>query len=224
MEAKKNPKHDLERKHGLFFFIGLMISLTFTISAFELRTERTIVKEGPVVVDPWDEEDVIATIHEPPKPPPAPKIVQPVIIESKVEVEEIEEVLIDPMEIEEYEPPIIEELEPEPDPDIIWTGPIESNAAPVGGLAEFYKFLGSAIKYPRAARNNQVEGKVYVQFVVGKDGSLSEIEVVKGIGFGCDDESMRVMQLAPKWIPGKQRGKPVRVRMIVPINFKLGRH
>lgn len=221
MEAKKNPKHDLERKHSLFFIIGLMISLTLTISAFEWRTERTIVKDAPVVVDPWDEEDIIATIHEPPKPPPAPKVVQPIIIESKVEVEEIKEILIDPEEIEIYEPPVIEELPEEPMEDKLWVGIVESMPEPVGGLAEFYKFLGQEIKYPRAAKNNNVQGMVFVQFVVGQDGSLSEIEVVKGIGFGCDDESLRVMKLAPRWISGKQRGKPVRVRMIVPISFKL---
>ncbi|MEQ9301559.1 MAG: energy transducer TonB [Cyclobacteriaceae bacterium] len=222
MEAKKNPKHDLERKHSLFFFIGLMISLTLTISAFEWRTEHTIVKDSPMVVDPWDEEDIIATIHEPPKPPPAPKVVQPIIIESKVEVEEIKEILIYPVEIEIYEPPVIEELPEEPMEDQLWIGIVESMPEPVGGFSEFYKFLGSEIKYPRAAKNNNVQGKVFVQFVVSKDGSLSEIEVVKGIGFGCDDESLRVMKLAPKWTPGKQRGKPVRVRMIVPISFKLG--
>ncbi len=222
MEAKKNPKHDLERKHSLFFFIGLMISLTCTITAFEWRTERTIVKDKFLTVCQFPEDEIIATIHEPPKPPPAPKIVQPIIIESKVEVEKVKEILLDPIEVEEYVPPVIEDLPDEIVEDKIWEGLVESQPEPVGGFAEFYKFLASEIKYPRTARNNQIEGKVYVQFVVGKDGSLSEIEVVKGIGFGCDNESLRVMKMAPKWTPGKQRGKPVRVRMIVPINFKLG--
>lgn len=220
MEAKKNPKHDLDRKQSLFFFIGLMISLTCTITAFEWRTERTIVNQDYITSCDFEVDQIIATRHEEPKPPP-PKVVLPIIIESKVEVEEIDDILIDPIEIDEYEPPVIEDLKEEKvEENTIWTI-VESNPEPVGGLAEFYKFLGQEVKYPRAAKNNNVQGKVFVQFVVGKDGSLSEIEVIKGIGYGCDDESLRVMKNAPKWIPGKQRGKPVRVRMIVPISFKL---
>ena len=72
------------------------------------------------------------------------------------------------------------------------------------------------------ARRNHIQGKVFLQFIVDTDGSLSDIKVVKGIGFGCDQESLRVMKLAPKWNPGKQRGKPVKVRMMVPISFALG--
>jgi protein TonB len=67
-----------------------------------------------------------------------------------------------------------------------------------------------------------VEGKVFVQFVVDKDGTLTDIKAVKGIGAGCDEEAVRVLKAAPKWKPGKQRGRPVKVRMILPITFKLG--
>ena len=222
MEAKKNPKHDLERKHGLFFFIGLMISLTFTITAFEWRTEKTIVKDTPMIIDPWKEEPIIATRHEEPKPPPPPKIVQPVIIESEEEVEEVKDILIDAVEVAAYEPPIIEELPEEPEEDMVWTGIVESMPEPVGGFSEFYSFLGKHLKYPKLARRYKVDGKVFVQFIVDKDGSLKEIEVLKGIGYGCDKESIRVMSVAPKWKPGKQRGRPVKVRMVVPISFKLG--
>ncbi len=222
MEAKKNPKHDLERKQGLFFFIGLMISLIFTITAFEWRTERTIVDQGHVISCELPMDEIIATIHEIPKPPPPPKIVQPIIKESEEEVEEIKDILIDAVEVEEYEPPAIEELPEDPEEDMVWTGIVESMPEPIGGFGEFYAFLGKHISYPKVARRNHVEGKVFVQFIVDKDGILSDIEVVKGIGYGCDEESVRVMTIAPKWKPGKQRGKPVKVRMIIPISFKLG--
>ncbi|MEM8895344.1 MAG: energy transducer TonB, partial [Bacteroidota bacterium] len=119
MEAKKNPKHDLERKHGLFFFIGLMISLTFTITAFEWRTEKTIVKDRHLVVCEFPEDMIIATRHEEPKPPPPPKIVQPIIVESEEEVQEPEEILLDPVEIDDYVPPAIEELPEEPKEDMV---------------------------------------------------------------------------------------------------------
>jgi protein TonB len=68
----------------------------------------------------------------------------------------------------------------------------------------------------------QVEGRVFLQFVVNKDGSLTDIKVVKGIGAGCDEEAIRVLKSAPRWSPGKQRGVPVRQRMVLPLTFKLG--
>ena len=90
-----------------------------------------------------------------------------------------------------------------------------------GGIIEFYKFVGKHLKYPAQARRMGIEGKVYVHFVVSKDGSLSDIKVVKGIGAGCDEEVLRIINMSPKWNPGKQRGNPVRVRMMMPITFKL---
>ena len=78
------------------------------------------------------------------------------------------------------------------------------------------------MEYPAQARRMGVEGKVFVQFVVDKDGSLTDVKAVKGIGAGCDEEAVEIVKSAPKWKPGKQRGKAVRVRMIIPITFRLG--
>jgi protein TonB len=96
---------------------------------------------------------------------------------------------------------------------------VEEAAAPIGGINSFYQYLKDNVRYPAVARRTGVEGKVLVQFVVGKDGSISEVKVLRGIGAGCDEEAVRVMQKAPNWTPGKQRGKPVRQRCIVPIVF-----
>ncbi|XOV94151.1 MAG: TonB family protein [Bacteroidota bacterium] len=90
-----------------------------------------------------------------------------------------------------------------------------------GGLEMFYKYLAKEMQYPAEARSNGIEGRVYVQFVVDKDGSVTNVEPVKGIGFGCDEEAMRVVQSAGKFNPGKQQGMPVRVRLVLPIIFKL---
>ena len=90
-----------------------------------------------------------------------------------------------------------------------------------GGLSEFYKFVGSKLKYPAQARRIGIEGKVFVQFVVDKDGSMSDIKVVKGIGAGCDEEVLRILGMCPPWNPGLQGARPVRVRMILPVTFKL---
>jgi periplasmic protein TonB len=98
---------------------------------------------------------------------------------------------------------------------------VEEMPFPKQGYDEFYKFLSNEIKYPSEAREQGISGKVYVQFVVNKDGSLSNIEVVKGIGGGCDEEAARALSKSTKWTPGSQRGREVSVRMILPINFKL---
>lgn len=92
-----------------------------------------------------------------------------------------------------------------------------------GGLDAFHKYIMNEIKYPRQAREAGVEGRVDVQFVVGKDGSLSDVRAIKGIGAGCDAEAVRVLQNAPSFKPGTQNGKPVFVRMVVPIVFKLNK-
>ena len=99
---------------------------------------------------------------------------------------------------------------------------VEDQPEPQGGMQAFYEYVGKNLKYPSQARRMGIEGKVFVQFVVNTDGTLTDVQAIKGIGAGCDDEAVRVVKTAPKWKPGKQRGKPVRVRMVLPITFKLG--
>ena len=97
---------------------------------------------------------------------------------------------------------------------------IEETATPVGGFPDFYKFVFKNLKYPQEAKRKGIEGKVYVQFIIQMDGSISDIKVIHSLGFGCDEEAIRIMSIAPKWIPGKQRGNPVRQRYTLPIIFR----
>lgn len=90
-----------------------------------------------------------------------------------------------------------------------------------GGMEAFYNFVSQEIEYPIAARENGVEGRVIVQFVVGRDGAVSNVEAIKGIGYGCDEEAVRVIQKVADFKPGSQRGRTVRVRMDMPIIFKI---
>jgi|SRR5688572_19776285 len=90
-----------------------------------------------------------------------------------------------------------------------------------GGEEAMYSFIQKNVKYPSMAKETGIQGKVYVQFVIRKDGSVTNIEVIKGIGGGCDEEAIRVVKLFPKWKPGEQGGKPVDVRMRLPFSFKL---
>ena len=98
---------------------------------------------------------------------------------------------------------------------------VEVQPSFMGGNSEMYKFLGKNLKYPTAAQRANIQGKVFLSFIVEKDGSITDIETMKGIGFGCDEEAMRVVKLMPKWIAGKQNGRNVRVKFTIPVFFKL---
>lgn len=108
----------------------------------------------------------------------------------------------------------------EEDPNKIFTA-VEKEPGFAGGIEKFYSYLQKNIHYPAIAKENNVQGKVFVTFVVEKDGSLTDIKVVRGIGSGCDEEAKRVLANSPKWTPGIQNGRPVRVQYTMPINFAL---
>jgi protein TonB len=224
MEAKKNPKADLNKKTTLFLNIGLVISLSLVIMAFEWKfyDEGELMDLGQVS-DEFEDVMEIPPTEQP--PPPPPKIQQPEIIEVPDEEEIEEEIEVD-LDVEITEETVVEEIvfdEPveEEVAEEIFTI-VEDQPTPKGGMAAFYEYIGKKLKYPAQARRMGIEGKVFVEFVVDKDGTITDVKAIKGIGAGCDEEAKRVIQNAPKWNPGKQRGRPVKVRMILPITFKLG--
>lgn len=98
---------------------------------------------------------------------------------------------------------------------------VEMKPSFVGGDKEMYKFLSQNLKYPSAAQRANIQGKVFLKFIVEKDGSITGVETMKGIGFGCDEEAARVVKLMPKWIAGKQNGRNVRVFFTIPVFFRL---
>lgn len=89
------------------------------------------------------------------------------------------------------------------------------------GIPAFYDYLVRSLKYPSEAKKNNVEGRVFVEFTIQKDGSIANVKAIRGIGSGCDEEAVRIVRGSPKWIPGKQRGQPVNQKMVLPINFSL---
>ncbi|WP_422361331.1 energy transducer TonB [Reichenbachiella sp.] len=222
MELRKNPKIDLERKRSVFFNIGLAISLMLVVSAFEWRFQEDAICVLPEPESAFDDLiDIPATVIPPPPPPVKQPILVPVPNEDQIE-EEVE-VIIDAEfeETEVIEDPIFEEPLPTEEPDEIFDI-VETQPEPMGGLSAFYQHVAKQMKYPNQARRMGIEGKVYVQFVIDKSGKLTNVHAIKGIGAGCDEEAVRVIKNAPDWSPGKQRGRPVKVRMILPITFKLG--
>jgi protein TonB len=137
-----------------------------------------------------------------------------------VEIDDIPYTL-DQLEIADI--PVVTDIFEAPPEEVVEQPLVIAETMPsfIGGYEEFYRFVGKNLKYPAQARRIGVEGKVYVNFVVDRDGSLSDINIARGIGAGCDEEVMRIIKMSPKWNPGLQRGNPVRVRMMMPITFRL---
>jgi len=225
MEEKKSPKANLENKKLMFMQIGMIISLLIAWMAFEHKSydKREIdpsLLNREVVVD---EEMVEITKQEEQKPQPVemPKqTTQLEIVEDDVEVEDIEiNAEVDQQEvIEEYVPVEVEEEEVV-EQEIFQI--VEEMPTYPGGEGKLMEYVAKNIKYPQIARETGIQGRVFVGFVVEPDGSVSNVKVLRGIGGGCDEEAMRVVKSMPKWKPGKQRGKAVRVSYMLPVNFKL---
>lgn len=223
METKKNPNADLEKHRNLILGFSFIISLSLIITAFEWKSYGDyMVDLGGPATNTFDE--LMEVLPEKKLEPPKPVEIVPKLIEVKDDEKIDKEVTIDiDPDISKELPPITFKIAPEPEekePD--YFDVVESPAEPEGGLVAFYKYVSKNIKYPPQARRMAVEGKVFVQFVINKDGTLTDIRVIKGIGAGCDEEAVKVIESAPRWKPGKQRGVPVRQRMVLPITFKLG--
>ncbi len=224
MEPKKTVRADLIRKSFLFFNIGLVTSLSLTIAAFSFKTKITDHKSDLTNAHTFVDELVDVPVTE--QRPPQPKLEQPQIVEVPDE-KIIEEKIIIDMDMETTETDVSSVLDPvtieieEEDPNTVFTI-VEESAMPKGGMDAFYAYIAKTMLYPNQARRMQIEGKVYVEFVVEKDGSITGVRTLKGIGAGCDEEAVRVISGAPKWTPAKQRGRTVRQKMVLPVNFRMG--
>jgi protein TonB len=222
MELKKNPEVDLEKKKGMFFFIGLAFSLGLMLVAIEWKTfEQSLVDLGQVEIQIEEEEMIPITQQQPPPPPPPPPPQQIVeIVEDDEEIEEELEIesteVTEDTQVEIMEMPE-EEVEEEPEVFLI----VEDPPSFPGGEAKMFEYLGKNLKYPPMAKDAGIQGIVYVTFVVLEDGDVTDVKVLRGIGGGCDEEAIRVVKNMPKWKPGKQRGKAVRVQFNLPIRFTL---
>ena len=227
MEIKKSPKADLESKKLTFTLIGLVVSLFIIWRVFEYKSyDKQTFDDLQRTVEVIEEEMVEITKQEQPKvqpPQPKPQVTQIQIVEDDVEVEDDIDINaeVDQNEvIEEYEftPPEIEEEEIV-EAEIFKV--VEEMPEFPGGAAKMMEYIQKNIKYPMMARESDIQGRVFVNFVVEPNGEISNVEVLRGIGGGCDEEAVRVVKSMPNWKPGKQRGSAVRCAFTVPIIFKL---
>jgi protein TonB len=229
----------LRRKYQKYTLISLIIGIfligatvAYPVLAAYLNKSRIIKENTTVGAEMLDipKEDLPPP---PPPPPPPPDVVQQQrFVAPKVTTDSVETTMVtqddlstkvnteapaeENIEVQEVKTQVIEQEAPKE----IFTV-VEENPGYPGGDEARIKFLMENMKYPEEAKELGVQGKVFVTFVVEIDGSISNVRVLRGIGSGCDDEAVRVVKSMPKWIPGKQRGVPVRVQFNLPINFKL---
>lgn len=228
MEVKKSPKADLENKRNLFLMVGLVIALGLVLAAFEYKTAPKKTETlGQVQMQEVEEEIIPITREQevqPPPPPPPPQVVEVLnIVDDDVEIED--ELMIEETDVTEDMvidvAPVISTQEEEEEEDTQVFFIVEDMPEFPGGELALRQYIANAIKYPVIAQENGIQGRVYVTFVVNTDGSVSDARIARGVDPSLDKEALRVINSLPKWKPGKQRGKPVRVSYTVPINFVL---
>lgn len=225
MELKKNSKANLDKSRSIFFLIGMLISLALVFFAFNYATETSPIKDLGRIDEAYIDDDIVPIVRpekiEEIKPPtPKPDIVELAIVEddkvikNEVEVfnseskedDKIEFVQITPKQEEEEETILIFASTPPSFP---------------GGDLGLHKFISSKVRYPNAAREAGIEGKIYVRFCVTKSGKVEKISIIRGVDPLLDKEALRVVNLLPNWTPGENNGKKVSVWYTLPISFNL---
>ena len=225
MQLKKSPKASLEDKKLTYVLMGLVLVLSICYVAFEW-TEKEVTKYEVTDTEFFFEEeiDIQQTTQETPPPPPPPAVQEVEVlnvVEDDVETETIEINTEDDKDVEVVIAPPVEAPVEEEEEEVIFVV-VESMPEFPGGQQALFKYLAENVKYPVIAQENGIQGRVICQFVVNKDGSIVDVVAVRSSGEpALDKEAIRVIQSMPKWKPGKQRGKPVRVKYTVPVNFRL---
>jgi len=247
---KNYGAYELRKQNGWNTSKALIIGITAFVFAISLPTIINIiagfipkkedkVKIVPVVLQPPPPVNK----QKPPPPPPEPP-------KPKIDQVKFPPPVVKPDNEVKEQPPTVKELEVadpgqknqkgDPNADIVINTPVgngdekavtedentifnavEQEPTPAGGIGKFYEYLAKNIRYPAVAKENNIQGKVFLTFVVEKDGAITDVKVLRGLGSGCDEEAMRVLRAAPKWKPGIQNGRPVRVQYQVPISFAL---
>ena len=226
MQIKKSPKADLQNQKGLFLEIGLIISLLITIGAFlyapkEYRIEQVDLNYGPI------EEEITEITRNEQKPPEAPKKVEIKVLNDILDIVTNDTKITTEISFDEFEEGMeiettvveVEEEEIEEDQPFI---KVEKMPTFMGGdLNTFRKWVQERIKYPQIAQENGITGRVVLSFVVEKDGSLTNIQVLQSPDRSLGEEASRVLATSPKWEPGQQSSQKVRVKYTLPVMFQI---
>lgn len=243
MQIKKSSSASLENQKAIYVLMGFVFVLSLCYVALEW-TQHEVTKYEQADMDFLIEEemDIQQTVQDntppPPPPPEAPEVVQDVeninVVENDVETEsfdfssedngddiKIEEAPIVTEVKDEVKEVVKEEKKDEVDEDVVFKI-VESKPEFPGGDQALFKYLSENVRYPAVALESGIQGRVICQFTVNKDGSICDVEVLRSAGdASLDKEAIRVIKSMPKWTPGKQRGKPVRVSYTLPVSFKI---
>ena len=225
MELKKNPKVDLRRYSGMFLEVGFVVALCAVLGAFSYTVHEKNTAGFGELEDVVAEEEIIPITRQqeitPPPPPEVPKIAEVInLVDDDVEIDDeldIEDVEADQDTQVEIVAMAEEEEEEEEQIFVI----VENMPEFPGGDLALRKYIAENVKYPEIAKENGLSGKVFVQFVINQRGEVENVKIARGIDPALDKEAIRVVQSLPKFKPGSQRGKPVKVNYTVPINFQL---
>ncbi|MBQ2171152.1 MAG: energy transducer TonB [Paludibacteraceae bacterium] len=238
MQIKKSEKASLEGDKLIYALMGFVFVLSLCYVALEwTKTEVTKYEQADQDFQIEEELDIQQTTQEmtpPPPPPPAPEVVQEVevlnVVEDDVKTESIEfsaednNTVVEIVEVKEEvkeEVKVEEDKREEVEENVVFKV-VETMPSFPGGDAALMKFISDNVRYPAIAQENGIQGRAICQFTVEKDGSISDIQIVRSAGDETlDKEAKRVIKSMPKWSPGKQRGKAVRVSYTIPINFRL---
>ena len=230
MEVKKSSRADFEKDKSINFLMGLVIGFAILFVGFEWGekdVEISLVSGISAVVE---EEEIEATEQqeEPPPPMPEPEVVAVTevinIVEDNIKTESFDFSSEDDAthaQTEVYVAPVAAVIVEEEVDDTYIFVTVEKHPEFPGGETALMRWISDNMSYPTIAAENGIQGKIFCQFVVNVDGSVVDVEVVKGRDPYLDKEAIRVLKLLPKFKPGEQRGKAVRVRYSVPVNFKL---
>ncbi|MHB1276920.1 MAG: energy transducer TonB [Bacteroidia bacterium] len=222
MELRKYPDADIRKKTDIYFMIGLAIALGATLAAFSYSTRDEVINVDLGITGTEDVEemtDITRQDQPPPPPPPPPQTIEVVDDNADVEESTIDNTETDQDEVIEPIQEQVEVTEKTSEPEIFVV--VEDMPEFPGGPGEMTKFIIENLEYPPLAQENGIQGKVMVEFIVDEQGKITNAKVVKGIGFGCDEAALKVVNKMPRWSPGKQRNKAVRVRFVLPIKFQL---
>lgn len=227
MELKKNPKVNLEKKKIIFIEIGLVVSLALVLLAFEWKSTGGINTDFASIQEIAVEEEMIPiTEQEEIKPPPPPEPVQVIdvinIVDDDVDIDDD----VDLFDTEFQEDIAVKIVDFQDDEDEMEEEEIFVIVEDMPGFGggdsnKFREYISKNLKYPDIAAENGIQGRVFVAFVVEPDGRVSNVRVVRGVDPSLDKEAVRVVESSPRWTPGKQRGKAVRVSFTFPIIFVL---
>jgi protein TonB len=244
MGIKKSPKVDLEKGKGFILFMGVIAGLVILFVGFELGMSDFVVAADQGVIDFTMEEEIEIAKEEDtplpsprPLPPPAradtdvPDIVEDDIIIAAADLLSTEDSANQSqaqtqaqaqIQVQTYAPPAVaDNTEDKVAADNEIFVIVEEMPEFPGGMGELLSFIYKSIRYPVVAQENGIQGRVTCAFVINKDGSIVDAEVIRGVNASLDKEALRVINSMPKWKPGRQRGKEVRIKYHVPINFRL---